>query len=57
MEVKRTTVVAGWVSHQFFIQPSRYSLVSGYMGSICIRCSLSQLLVVWLYMEISSQIR
>ena len=46
MEVKRTTVVSGWVSHQFFIQPSRYSLVSGYMGSICIRCSLSQLFVV-----------
>lgn len=47
----------GWVSHQLRSQSVRKARASGRRGSMGIRCSLSQWLVRWLYIEISSQIR
>lgn len=44
-------------AHKFSIQSVMYFLTAGYLGSNCMRCSFFQLFVVWLYMEISSQIR
>ncbi len=44
-------------ARKFSIQSVMYFLTAGYLGSNCMRCSFFQLFVVWLYMEISSQIR
>lgn len=44
-------------ARKFSIQSVMYFLTAGYLGSNCMRCSFFQLFVMWLYMEISSQIR